>query len=102
MTWLEVPVRDPARASKFYSEVLGWEVSPEGVPPAAGVTGYTKLFFFSKGNLHGGFMLMNEGAQILNSDPADTDKCSVTTTFNVPSIEDTLAKVEKNGGRVHL
>ncbi|KAF6813023.1 glyoxalase bleomycin resistance protein dioxygenase [Colletotrichum sojae] len=100
MCWLEVPVSDPARAARFYTTVLGWECAEAGMPsPTPGIK---TVHFFNKGDLHGGFLLMEAGNQIANHDETNPDRMPVLPTFCVQSIEETLGKVERLGGRVRV
>jgi predicted enzyme related to lactoylglutathione lyase len=57
---------------------------------------------FNKGDLHGAFLHMEEGAQVLNHDKADQYRMALMPTFCVRSIEETVAKAEKLGGSVHV
>ncbi|WYZ41658.1 hypothetical protein EsH8_V_000553 [Colletotrichum jinshuiense] len=100
MCWLEVPVSDPGRAAEFYTAVLGWDCTGTGMPsPTPGIK---TVHFFNKGELHGGFLLMEEGNQIANHDEAKPERMAVLPTFCVQSIEETVAKAEKLGGRIHV
>ncbi|EOO00358.1 putative glyoxalase bleomycin resistance protein dioxygenase protein [Phaeoacremonium minimum UCRPA7] len=102
--WLEVPVTDPSRAKEFYSSVLGWDCDPAGKPSV--MTGAENaIHFFHKGeSLHGAFIQMPEDGNCLIRawDAEDPLAMSVLTTYCVDSIEDTLAKVESHGGKVHV
>ncbi|KAL1855191.1 hypothetical protein VTK73DRAFT_8627 [Phialemonium thermophilum] len=101
--WLEVPVSSVHRAAAFYSSVLGWECKDvdEGKPPA--VEGIQSIHMFSKGNLHGAFLVMQKESSIPKiADPEVPEKCPPLPTFRVTSIDETLENVVAAGGKVHI
>ncbi|KAL0942434.1 glyoxalase bleomycin resistance protein dioxygenase [Colletotrichum truncatum] len=100
MCWLEIPVADAARAAKFYTAVLGWECAETSMPSP---TPWVKtVHFFNKGELHGGFLLMKEGNQIVNYDKERPERMPLLPTFCVRSIEETLGEVKSFGGKLHV
>ena len=95
---------DPARAKTFYSSVLGWECAPTGTPsPLTGAD--DTVHMFSKGkNMHGAFIHMpqDSNCHVRAWDAQNPGAMAVLTTYNVDSIEDTLALAETHGGKVHV
>ncbi|HEV3232880.1 MAG TPA: VOC family protein [Candidatus Dormibacteraeota bacterium] len=81
----EIPVDDPGRAEKFYSEVFGWSFqSYEGAPSYYGMatTG-------------------PDAETGINGALFQRGQTTVTTlTMSVDSIEDSLAKIVEKGGKV--
>ncbi|SPQ26225.1 b74375f8-e0a9-43bc-ad4c-6d87b52f8971 [Thermothielavioides terrestris] len=104
--WLEVPCTDIDRALSFYSAVLGWEsANPEGCPsPLPGpMEGTDAVHMFRRGRMHGAFVKMSSPDGVAAVvDAAHPAKAPVLASYNVSSIEETLAKVEAAGGRVHV
>ncbi|WQF88756.1 Putative glyoxalase/Bleomycin resistance protein/Dihydroxybiphenyl dioxygenase [Colletotrichum destructivum] len=101
MCFLEVPVSDPARAAAFYTAVLGWECADAGMPsPTPGIK---TVHFFNKGDLHGGFLAMEDGNHVTTgNDAARPARMAVLPTFCIRDIEATVVEVERLGGRVHV
>ncbi len=93
--WFEIPVTDPSRAATFYADVLGWETTPDGEGVTAPMPGVSRVHTFKKGVLNGAFLVVPEVATV-------GTKMTPLSTFYVDSIEDTVSKVEKHGGRLHL
>ena len=83
---------DVARASGFYSSVLGWESDPSSAGTPSSLAGTKSVHFFSKGVMHGAFHLRDSAG-------VDAARPGAVTTFLVDSIEDSLAKVEAAGGK---
>jgi predicted enzyme related to lactoylglutathione lyase len=86
----EIPADDPKRASKFYSDVFGWQIQPiDGMPYWMLIT--TELdanrMPKSPGAINGG-MGKREG-------PLK----SIVVTVNVDDIDQSLEMVEANGGK---
>ncbi|RFU73252.1 glyoxalase bleomycin resistance dioxygenase [Trichoderma arundinaceum] len=99
--WLTVPVVDIDRARAFYADIFSWETSPDGVPNSR--PGVKELYFFSRGQtLHGAFYVMEDGFHVTNHSIGSQDAISVHPSFNVRNCKDTLALVEKHGGKTHL
>ncbi|ETI21036.1 hypothetical protein G647_07379 [Cladophialophora carrionii CBS 160.54] len=98
--WFEVPVTDVARASAFYSKVLGWDCNDlEGTPSPSGRE--KSVHMFSKGALHGAFLLARDEDGVAKLDDFHK-KAAPIVTFMVDSIEETTKKIEDAGGRVNL
>jgi len=99
--WFEVPVTSVSRAVAFYSSVLGWECSDlEGKPSPSGRE--KSIHMFSKGNLHGAFLLLEEGRVATVAGSGTPEKYVPVATFMVESIEETVKKVEAAGGKLHV
>jgi len=93
--WLEVPVSDLARAAAFYKAVLGWEcdASAEGKPSTLPTA--KTVHFFSKGVMNGAFLVMADGGAV----GCDVKRPGAVATFMVDGIEESLSKVEAQGGK---
>ena len=86
VNWFEIPVTDMDRAKKFYETILGYELALNEMGPALmawfpmeqGATGAT------------GSLIKAEGYV-----PSETGSM---VYFSVNDIEDTLSKVNENGG----
>jgi predicted enzyme related to lactoylglutathione lyase len=98
--WLEIPVADVARAKKFYAGVFGWDVDGASMPSAA--VGSSTIHFFSKGQLHGAFHIMDEGCHLFNVDTQDPRKLAVLATLCVADVEETMKKAGELGGKTHV
>ncbi|KEY64264.1 hypothetical protein S7711_09865 [Stachybotrys chartarum IBT 7711] len=97
--WLEIPVTDVARARKFYSELLGWEILPD-VMPGPHDSPIKSMHFFRKGEaLNGTFLVMDETDRVRNHDEARPLAMPVLTTFCVRDCDDSLRLVAKLGGK---
>ncbi|EEU44997.1 hypothetical protein FSOLCH5_012470 [Fusarium solani] len=99
--WLEVPVRDFARAKKFYTEIFGWEVMDE---PAKAVGDCVKsMHFFNKGKtLHGAFLELDEPYHVVNNIAERPAALPLMPTLCVVDCEETLKKVASAGGKTAL
>ena len=83
-THFEIPVDDPDRAERFYTNVFGWKFQRyEGAPSYYGMA--------TTGDEQPGI----NGALFQRSDIKET-----SLTMGVPSIEDALRQIEENGGSV--
>ena len=83
-THFEIPVDNPDRAEKFYSEIFGWTFQRyEGAPSYYGMA--------TTGETNPGI----NGALFQRGDHG-----VVTLTMDVPSIEDAIREVEAKGGSV--
>lgn len=83
-THFEIPVDDPDRAEKFYSTCFGWNFNRyPGAPMYYGLA--------TTGDTNPGI----DGALFQRSEGAAT-----TLTMNVDSIEDSIATIEAEGGKV--
>ncbi len=87
VNWFEIPVKDVARARKFYEKVFGLELTPEEMGP------YTMTFFPWTENAPGaaGTLIKGEGYE--------PSHAGTLVYFSVDDIEETLLKVTANGGR---
>jgi uncharacterized protein len=82
----EIPVDNPDRAEKFYSEIFGWTFQRwEGAPSYYGMA--------DTGETNPGI----NGALFQRGDDG-----VLTLTMDVPSIEDTIREIEAKGGSVVL
>ena len=81
----EIPADDPERATKFYSRVFGWKIKKweGGMDYWLADTGDS-----SAPGIHGAIMQRSEMAS------------TVVNSIDVPSVDDFLKKVTKNGGKV--
>jgi uncharacterized protein len=80
----EIPVDDPDRAERFYGSVFGWTFQRyPGAPQYYGMA--------TTGDTEPGI----NGALFQRADDSET-----TLTLSVDSIEDAIARVEAEGGRV--
>jgi len=104
ITWLEIPVSDPARAQAFYLAVLGFEATPGAPQPMPGYTdGVDGVYMFTKGKMHGAFVKMSRPEGIANvADEGYVAKMPVLPTYMVESLEKTLEVVEEKGGKRHM
>ncbi|KAL5086970.1 hypothetical protein V8C43DRAFT_276707 [Trichoderma afarasin] len=101
LCWLAIPVINIERASAFYAEVFGWEISPNGVPH--GRPGVKELYFFNRGKaLNGAFYVMEDGYHVINHSIGSQDAFSVHPSFNVKNCKETLELVTKLGGKTKL
>ena len=81
----EIPVDDPERATKFYTKVFGWKIKKwEGPMDYWLVTTGDK----SAPGIDGAIMQRSEMAS------------TVVNSIDVPSVDDFIKKVTKNGGKV--
>ena len=81
----EIPADDPERATKFYSKVFGWKIKKW--------EGSMDYWLVTTGN--GGTPGI-DGAIMQRSEMAST----VVNSIDVPSVDDFIKKVTKNGGKV--
>ena len=84
ITHIEFPADDPARASRFYSELFGWELSE--------MPGFENYFLFSFGAIE------RAGGAIGKRNESTGDKLRVYV--EVDSIDPVLARVPGLGGKV--
>jgi hypothetical protein len=79
---------------------MGWDVDVDGMPsPTPGIE---TVHMFSKGDLHGALVLMEEGHQVVVADATNTGRIAITTNFCVKSIEETVEIATKAGGKLHV
>ncbi len=82
---VELSAKDRQQSAGFYANVFGWKI--QDIPEM----NYT-LFETVEGGLGGGFNPVSEDS------PAGT----ILLYIHTDDLEDTLSKVEANGGTVHL
>lgn len=102
---MEIPVTNVQRAIRFYREVFQWDIDGEGYDKQ--VQGVERVHFFSKGNFRGSFYLISEDrffnmseALEKNGSKEQGPLMSVTSTFAVEDMDDTLEKIVNYGGRI--
>ncbi len=81
----EIPADDPERAAKFYTKVFGWKINKWEGPMA--------YWLVTTGDKS---VLGIDGAIMQRSETAST----VVNSIDVPSVDDFIKKVTKNGGKV--
>jgi predicted enzyme related to lactoylglutathione lyase len=84
----EFDVENPERATKFYSEVFGWEISNWGGP--------INYWLITTGpqkdpGINGAFMLRNERDKNLGT--------GALNTIEVSSVDEYIKKIESGGGK---
>lgn len=82
ITHIDIPVSDLKQASEFYSSLFGWKIAE-----APGFEGYP--MWQAPNQISGGGLA-----------PRSDDFTQPRSYVEVDSIDDTLAKVEENGGKV--
>ncbi|KAK4224245.1 hypothetical protein QBC38DRAFT_485937 [Podospora fimiseda] len=106
MCWVEIPCADIPRAISFYRNVLAWDTPDAGTPDAtipAQNPGNAALHTFKTGHLQGAFIKMCDPSYVAKvADPIEPFKSSILPYYSVVDINETLAKVEKYGGKVHV
>jgi predicted enzyme related to lactoylglutathione lyase len=90
----------------FYRTVLGWDISDPDLSQTlmpSPIDGTDGVHMFQKGNLAGAFVKMSrpEGVAAV-ADREYLAKSPVLAYYLVERIEETLEKVEKAGGQVHM
>ena len=80
----EIPVDDVERASKFYSQLFGWEIKDTGMP---GVE-YYSVMTSGENPVHGGMMKRQQPQQ------------QISQYIDVPALDECEAKVKELGGSV--
>ena len=81
----EIPADDPERAVKFYTKVFGWKINKW--------EGGMDYWLVSTGDRSAPGI---DGAIMQRSEMAST----VVNSIDVPSVDDFIKKVTKNGGKV--
>ena len=89
-TWYELMTTDPTSALAFYADLVGWTSEAFG-PPGSGYT----MVVGSQGPL-GGVMALPESAAAMGAPP------HWLGSVIVKDADDTVAKVRKLGGAVHV
>ena len=106
-THFEIHVDDPTRAQKFYSAVFGWTFQKwEG--KAAGASDYYMVITGTQDSvgpdgkiwpgINGGMFKRMEPRAPKDGDPVN----AYVITMDVVNIDETISKIEANGGRVAL
>ncbi len=90
VNWFEISVKDIGRARTFYEKVLGLELSPYDMEP------FTMAFF-----------PMTQGAPgaagtLIKGESYEPSHAGTVVYFSVEDIEETLRKVNANGGKTLL
>ena len=80
----EINVDNPERASKFYADTFGWKFQKWGGPRI--LAGYHR----------GGFAARNQRRH----DEASASRRGTVNTIGVASVDESIAAVTKNGGKV--
>jgi hypothetical protein len=84
----EISVDDPERAKKFYEDVFGWKIEKWGpIDYWLIMTGEK-----TEPGIDGAIRIRGDLKKIKNE--------NTINTINVPSIDEFIKKVEKNGGKV--
>jgi len=84
IVWFEIPADNPERAKKFYGSLFGWKIKP-----FPGVTDYWHIDT-------GGGDATPDGGLIGRKHPEQP----ITNYVNVESVTESMAKVEKLGGKI--
>lgn len=83
----EIPADQPERASKFYSDVFGWNINKWDGPQPYWLA---KTGEEGTPGINGGLMDRQHPGQ------------SIINTIDVPSVDDYLGKVTGNGGEIAM
>ena len=90
VNWFEIPVKEIARARLFYEKVFRVELTPEEMGP------YTMTFFPWLENAPGA------AGSLMKGETYEPSHAGTVVYFSVDDIEETLRKVNANGGRILL
>ena len=90
VNWYEIPLKDIGRARKFYERVLDLELTPYDMEP------FTMAFFPMTEKAPGaaGALIMGESYE--------PSHAGTVVYFSVVDIEETLRRINANGGRTLL
>lgn len=105
-------MKNAPRAISFYRKVFDWDIHEEGYDQQ--MEGIERVYFFSKGNLHGSFLLVPEDeffdmsktfsrtSDSGNTEGGEKDKrlWGVVNTFAVEDMDDTLKTILESGGKI--
>ena len=80
----EIPVDDIERATKFYTELFGWEIKDAGMPEG----GYYSVMTSGENPVHGGMMKRQQPGQ------------QISNYIDIPSVDEYEAKIKELGGTV--
>ncbi|CAH0059254.1 unnamed protein product [Clonostachys solani] len=101
--WLEIPVSDISRASKFYEGLFGWQCDLNPVPQAETPTPdcpFKGMYFFNKKDtVNGAFVVMSDDHRVVNFFEDRPRAMPVLPTIQVADIAETLKLAEKLGGK---
>ena len=88
--WFEIPVKDTGRARTFYEKVFGLELTPEEMGP------YMMTFFpWTEG-------APGAAGTLIKGETYEPSHAGTVVYFTVDDIEETLRKVNANGGKTLL
>jgi len=87
-TWYELMTTDPDAAQEFYTRVVGWTVSPSGMPGMD-----YRILTAPDGAPVGGIMTIPEGAPM---------KPGWFAYLSVANTDATVKAIEAHGGKVHM
>jgi predicted enzyme related to lactoylglutathione lyase len=87
--WFEIPTDDLDRARTFYSKLFGWKIGPFPGMPGPEAQNYLHIDT-------GGEDASPDGGMMKRMHPQQP----ITNYVNVPSVTESMAKVEKLGGKV--
>lgn len=89
--WFEIPVKDIARAKKFYESALGIELSPP-----------TEMFGAKFSMFPMQMNTAGAGGSLMQTDKVQPSQQGTTVYFNVDSIDPVLERIDKLGGKTCL
>ncbi len=90
VAWFEIPVRDISRARKFYEKVFGLKLTPEEMGP------YKMTHFPWTEDAPGAAGSLTKG------ETYEPSHAGTIVYFSVDDIEETLRRVNANGGKTLL
>jgi len=99
ITWVEIPAIDLTRVQTFYNTVFGWNTTTPEAMPDHGV------LLFTHGSTHGSFVKVspeNFLSPALHPNNPDKARLAVRVTMLVESVDESLEKVEKAGGKLYI
>jgi predicted enzyme related to lactoylglutathione lyase len=88
IVWFDIPVRDIDRAIRFYSAVLGTELTKQQAAPGTAIV----VLPYGEGSIGGSLV------QTMDAKPSDKGPLLYLNTNE--RLEEALKEVEKNGGKV--
>lgn len=89
LIWFEIPADNLARAKAFYGKLFGWKINPFPGMPSPEAQHYQHIDT-------GGEDASPDGGLMTRMHPQQT----ITQYISVPSLTQSLAKVEKLGGKI--
>jgi hypothetical protein len=88
--WFEIPVKDTGRAKTFYEKVFGLELTPQEMGP------YMMSFFpWTEG-------APGAAGTLIKGETYEPSHAGTVVYFTVDDIEETLRKINANGGKTLL